>query len=89
MHAEKCEDTMCWTSPLGLIVQEGQEVEITLSAVQNPANPYASGPGLSADWTRPGHILEQSETMAGVAQTDVNMTVVEAHPQLPKSDIHC
>ena len=82
-HAERYEDTMCRTSPLGSIVQEGQEVEITLSAVQNPADPYASGPGLSADWTCPRHI--QSETIAVAAQTEVDMAEMEA-PQLPTLD---
>ena len=82
---------MCCTSPLGLIIQEGQEVEISVSAVQNSADIYASGPGLSAEsaWTRPRHILEQSETMAGVTQTDVNMAEAEMRPQLPTLDQGC
>ena len=60
-HADTCEGTMCCTSPLGSITQEGQEVEISVSAVQNSADIYASGPGLSAEsaWTRPQHISEQ------------------------------
>ena len=71
------------TSPLGSIIQEGQEVEVVLPAIQNPADPYTE-PGLSAYSTRPRHL--QSEARAGAVQTQILMSEIEALPQIPALD---